>query len=335
MPHPGGGDLTGGVVDVFMRYFNQKIIDRVPLEKIQAAVEQAYVLQQAKACHMPDRIQVSHQENTLLLMPCFSDRYVATKLVTVFPDAPESGLPVVNGMVILADSHTGRPLAFLDGAALTAKRTGAMGGLAVSRLSPASVHTAGIIGAGVQGRSQAEFLLFNRNIETLWISDVNRSAAEHLVREIHHAHPKVTCRMAESAEQLVRESQVVIAATTSPDPVFQAGGSDIEGKLFVSIGSFTPQMKEFPDAVIQGADAVYVDTLFAAQESGDICQPLAGQVVAKDKIQPFASVLQHPVDIGAATVFFKSVGMALFDLTVAAAVLEWGNKENLGQLLEG
>ena len=316
-----------------MRYFNQKTIDRVPLDIIQKAVEKAYQIQRTGTCDMPDRIHVSHQGNMLLLMPCFTDAYVATKLVTVSPQAPESGLPVVNGMVILAGSHTGQPLALLDGAALTARRTGAVGGLAVSCLSPETVHTAGIIGAGVQGRSQAEFLLFNRKIKTLWVADSKRSAAENMVRDIEYIYPQVTCKVAESARQLMMDSQVVIAATTSPEPVFEATVSDIKGRTFISIGSFTPEMKEFPDAVIKGADAVYVDTLFAAEESGDICQPLTGQVVTKDKIHPFTSVLQHPVDISGSTVFFKSVGMALFDLTVAAAVFEWGNKENQGQLL--
>ncbi len=317
-----------------MYYFNQTAIDRVPLEIIQKAVAQAYRLQQTDACHMPDRIHVCDQKNTLLLMPCFSDAFVATKLVTVFPEAPESGLPVVNGMVILADNHTGQPLAILDGAALTARRTGAVGGLAVACLTPESVKTAGIIGTGVQGRSQADFLLFNRQIKTLWLADLNLAAAQKMARDIERAHPDVTCRIAESARHLVTDSQVVIAATTSCDPVFEADVSEIREKTFISIGSFTPQMKEFPDAVIQGADAVYVDTMLAIEESGDICRPLADQVVPKDRIQAFSSVIERCVDTEKRTFFFKSVGMALFDLTVAAAVYEWGISENQGQLLK-
>jgi ornithine cyclodeaminase/alanine dehydrogenase-like protein (mu-crystallin family) len=317
-----------------MYYFNQAAIDRVPLDLIQKAVEQAYHLQQTNACRMPDRIHVPDRENTLLVMPCFSDAFVATKLVTVFPQAPDSGFPVVNGMVILADNHTGQPLAILDGAALTARRTGAVGGLAIACLTQDSVKTAGIIGTGVQGRSQAEFLLFNRRIKTLWLADVNQAAAHNMARDIGDTHPNVTCRIAESTRQLMKDSQVVIAATTSSVPVFEADPSDVTGKTFISIGSFTPEMKEFPDAVIQGADAVYVDTLFAAKESGDICRPLAEQIIPRDKIQAFSSVLERSVDTEARTVFFKSVGMALFDLTAAAAVFAWGREQKQGQQLE-
>ncbi|MCF8087370.1 MAG: ornithine cyclodeaminase family protein [Desulfotignum sp.] len=318
-----------------MRFFNQETIDRVPYDVIQKAVEQAYLLQSDQKFHMPDRIHVPQKENTLLVMPCFGEAYMATKLVTVFPKAPETGFPVVNGMVILADNHTGQPLAILDGAALTSRRTGAVGGLATACLSPESVHTAGIIGAGVQGRSQAAFLLFNRQIDTLWVWDVNQAAADNMALEIQDAWPEVMCRVAKSARDLVTRSQVVIAATTSTKPVFDADVSEILGKTFISIGSFTPQMKEFPDAVIKGADTVYVDTMFAAEESGDICQPLENQVVSRENIVAFASVVQQPVEPSTTTVFFKSVGMALFDLTVAAAVLEWGIQKNQGQPLTG
>lgn len=330
---PDKGHGPGYIKRGGMYYFNQTTIDRVPLDIIQKAVEQAYHLQQTDACRMPDRIHVPDRKNTLLVMPCFSDAFVAAKLVTVFPEAPESGFPVVNGMVILADNHTGQPLAILDGAALTARRTGAVGGLAVACLTPESVKTAGIIGTGVQGRSQAEFLLFNRRIKTLWLTDVNPTAAHDMARDIGHAHPHVTCRIAGSARQLMKDSQVVIAATTSAAPVFEADMSEVRGKTFISIGSFTPEMKEFPDAVIRGADAVYVDTLFAARESGDICRPLAEQIIPKDKIQAFSSVLERSLDTEERTVFFKSVGMALFDLTAAAAVYEWGSSENQGQVL--
>ena len=318
-----------------MRFFNQETIDRVPYDVIQKAVEQAYLMQSAQKFLMPDRIHVPQKENTLLVMPCFGDAYMATKLVTVFPKAPESGFPVVNGMVILADNHTGQPLAILDGAALTARRTGAVGGLATACLSPDSVHTAGVIGAGVQGRSQAAFLLFNRQIDTLWVWDVNPVAADNMTREIQDAWPEVMCRVAKSAHDLMTRSQVVIAATTSTKPVFDTDVSEILGKTFISIGSFTPQMKEFPDAVIKGADAVYVDTMFAIEESGDICQPLENKVVSREKILAFASVMEQPVESRTTTVFFKSVGMALFDLTVAAAVLEWGIQKNQGQTMTG
>jgi len=317
-----------------MRFFNKQAIESLDLEDIQKAVAHAYSLVLDNAFHMPDIMHVPREENTLLLMPCFSGDHFATKLVSVFPGAAASGLPVVNGILVLADNHTGAPLAIMDGAALTAARTGAVGGLAVACLAPETVHTAGIIGAGVQGLSQARFLLFNRKISTLWVADLDQTAAGAMADTLKKSHPHVQFQVAKNARDLVDACQVVICATTSTQPVFEANPEDVTGKTFISIGSFTPKMKELPDAVIAAADTVYVDTPFAEKESGDICIPLQNQVVSRDKIQPFAPVTRHPVAIGHdKTWFFKSVGMALFDLTVASAVYALGKEKNVGQVL--
>ena len=318
-----------------MLFFNKQAIESLDLKDIQKAVVRAYGLVLDNAFHMPDRMHVPHKDNTLLLMPCFSGDYFATKLVSVFPGAAASGLPVVNGILVLADNLTGAPLAIMDGAALTARRTGAVGGVAVACLAPKTVHTAGIIGAGVQGLSQAQFLLFNRKISTLWVADLDHAAAWKMAETLKKSYPHVHFQVAKTTRDLVDACQVVICATTSREPVFEIDTADAKGKTFISVGSFTPEMKELPDAVIAAADAVYVDTPFAARESGDICIPLKKQVVSKDKIQPFAPVTRHPVDTDhGKTWFFKSVGMALFDLTVASAVYALGKEKNLGQVLE-
>ena len=273
-------------------------------------------------------------QNTLLLMPCFSKDFFATKLVSVFPAAPEYEQPVVNGVLVLADNRSGKPLAIMDGAAVTAQRTGAVGGLGVDRLTPENIETAGILGAGVQGLSQARYLLFNRRIKKLWINDLSLASADKMAGILKRLFPDVTYVTTDNSEDLVKASQLIIAATTSHTPLFEDDPSLVKGKTFISIGSFRPDMKEFPDAVISTADHVYVDTLFAAKESGDICIPLENKVVKPEKVQAFSDLIAKPIDLENKTLFFKSVGMALFDLTVASAVYERAIKGKMGQVLD-
>ncbi|WP_022663746.1 ornithine cyclodeaminase family protein [Desulfospira joergensenii] len=318
-----------------MLYLNKESISQIDRSMIQEAVRHAYHLVLDKAFNMPDRMHVADNENMLLLMPCFSEKYFATKLVSVFPEAGKHGLPAVNGVLVLCDNLTGQPLAFMDGAAVTAERTGAVGGLGVDCLAPDKAATAGIFGAGVQGRSQARYLLLNRPVTTLWVHDLFPEASQKMVKDLESEFPDLEFKIARDPLELVRESQIIIAATTTKNPLFEIPADRVSdltrSKTFVSIGSFRPDMKEFPDPVILAADTVYVDTPFAAQESGDICIPLKGGIIGKEKIEEFASLMKNPVPREGKTYFFKSVGMALFDLAVASAVYDFAVKESIGQ----
>jgi ornithine cyclodeaminase/alanine dehydrogenase-like protein (mu-crystallin family) len=317
-----------------MLFISKKDIHKIDRKRIQNAVKKAYELVLSDSYNMPDRMHVEDGQNTLLLMPCFSNEFFATKLVSVFPDAVKFDQPAVNGVLVLNDNTTGRPLAMMDGAAITAQRTGAVGGLGVALLTSETLETAGILGAGVQGLSQARYLLFNRNIKTLRIKDLSLAAADSMAQTLKKEFPRVTYVTTDTSEEVVKASQLIIAATTSRQPLFEADASLVKGKIFISIGSFRPDMKEFPDAVISTADHVYVDTMFAAKESGDICIPLEKRIVELEQVAAFSSLLEKPIDLENKTLFFKSVGMALFDLTVASAVYKLALKEKIGQVLD-
>ncbi len=317
-----------------MKFVNKHAIGRIDQGIIQNAVEEAYRLVLNKNYNMPDRMHVADNENMLLLMPCFSEKFFATKVVSVFPGAQQLGYPAVNGLMILSDNISGQPLAIMDGAALTAQRTGAVGGLGVKLLSSETVKTAGVLGAGVQGYSQARYLLYNRKIKTLYIFDLHRTSAIAMITELQKDYPDVEYVIADNPKQLVEKSKIIIAATTSSKPLFDIPPELVKGRLFISIGSFRPEMQEFPNTVIRTADEVFVDTLFAAEESGDIATPLKEGAATFDKIKEFATLLGKPGAFADQTILFKSVGMALFDLTVASAVYRLVDTDNIGQTLE-
>lgn len=323
-----------------MRYFNKKDISTVDLSVVLDAISSAYELVLDENYNMPDRSHVHDQDNTLLLMPCFANGYFATKLVSVFPDAPKKGALAVNGIMTLADNTTGMPLAVMDGAALTALRTGAVGGLAVKLLTRENIETAGLIGAGVQGMSQVKYLLHNRKIKELLIFDYYPEAARAMAENLGKTYGDVTFKVVETADNLVASSQLIVATTTSKTPLFSNDPELVKGKTFISIGSFRPDMKEFPDAVVETSDRIFVDTPFAARESGDLSQPLERGVINEKDVLPFAPLVRQPLTEAQKsestynTVFFKSVGMALFDLTAAIAVYELGQKNNLGVTLD-
>ncbi len=89
---------------------------------------------------MPKRMHLDYGKNTFLLMPCITNEYWVTKLVSFCPGNKESGHPSIYGSVVLNDAKTGEPLAFMDGAMITAMRTAAVTAVGIKKLAPVNSH---------------------------------------------------------------------------------------------------------------------------------------------------------------------------------------------------
>lgn len=312
------------------------ILNCVSYSDIVAAIEASFIVYEQKDFHMPNRMHIDHGPNTLLLMPCFSKDYFGTKLVTVYPGNRGTEFPVINGVVILNDLDTGSPLALINGQVLTALRTGAVGAVSVKHLAPEDASHLGLIGAGVQGFYQAMATSVVRNLQSIIIYDIYEEASQILAQKIREKLPQVMVHIAANVEELLVKSQVVITATTAVNPVLPDDKTLLEGRHFVGIGSFKPEVREFPKALYELIDTVYVDTEYAAKESGDVLYPLEQKWIAPNQVHTLGSLIKAG---GAGdlernkTTFFKSVGMALFDLAAAQAIYEKAVKKKIGQEL--
>ena len=80
------------------------------------------------------------------------------KWVGGYPENQKRGLPYITGLLILNDPETGIPLAVMDCVWITAKRTGAATAVAAKYLARPDSEVVGILGCGVQGRSNLEAL---------------------------------------------------------------------------------------------------------------------------------------------------------------------------------
>jgi ornithine cyclodeaminase/alanine dehydrogenase len=80
------------------------------------------------------------------------------KWVSGYPENFKRGLPYITGLMILNDDDTGIPLAVMDCTWITAMRTGAATALAAKYLARPESASVGILGCGVQGRTNLEAL---------------------------------------------------------------------------------------------------------------------------------------------------------------------------------
>lgn len=302
----------------------EKLVDP---NEIMDQIEEAYRIFGADAYYMPPRPVIEHENKTLIYMPCFTEDIIGTKMLTIFPENAKLGLPSLDGLVILNDRTTGAPLAIMDGQAVTAWRTGAVGGVGIRHLSRKDARTVGIVGAGAQGFHQAVYACAARNIETVYIwNHSNRDLTDFMARlKKTIADPAVEVVQCKTVEELVKASDIICTATPSEEPVLPNDRELLEGKCIIAIGSYTPQMREIPDVIWDLVDNVYIELPYACEESGDLSQPLAEGRLTMDRVVLMDKFLASGADedeIAKKTTYFKSVGMGLFDVCVAQKLLE-------------
>ncbi len=319
-----------------MLFLNKNgIVRSVELNELMDQIEEAYHIFGAGDFYMPPRPTVSYRNKTLIYMPCYTEKSLGTKMLTIFPENAKLGLPSIDGLVILNDLETGKTLSILDGQTVTAFRTGAVGGVGIRYLSRKDCHTVGIVGAGVQGFHLALCACAAREIHTVYVyNHSDRDLTDYLARlEKAIDNPGTKVVQCKTVEELVRSSEIICTATPAKAPVLPADKSLLKGKCIIAIGSYTPVMREIPDEIFELTDYVYVELAYACEESGDLSQPLESGILTMDRVKFMHDLLAAPEQNKPVsdTTYFKSVGMGLFDLCVAQKLYENAKANGFGQ----
>ena len=255
---------------------------------------------------------------------------LVVKAVSVFPVNSALGVPVVQGAVLALDPETGAVLALLDGAALTAIRTGAGSGVATELLARRDASTLAIIGTGAQALTQAEGVCTVRAIDTVWVCGRDRSRAERFVQKVA-ALPGAPSdlRITLVAREALKRADIVCTATGSMEALFEDDAVR-PGTHINAVGAFRPAIREIPAATVRRS-RLYVDSRASAlKEAGDILRAIAEGVIDATHIlgeigEVCAGRIQGRLSEDDVTVV-KSVGIAAQDAAAAAVSLagaEW------------
>ena len=106
------------------------------------------------------------------------------KWVSGFLENPKRGLPYIAGLLILNDVETGLPLSVMDCVWITAKRTGAATAVAARYLARAEASIVGVLGCGVQGRSNLEALNVLFPLKRVMAYDIDGEAGRRYADEM-------------------------------------------------------------------------------------------------------------------------------------------------------
>jgi ornithine cyclodeaminase/alanine dehydrogenase-like protein (mu-crystallin family) len=311
----------------------------LPMTDAIAAMRDTFAQLSSGQVTLPARecLQTRDEHGVALVMPCHSTalRMFSLKTITVFPDNPRRGLPTIQSLVILTDGTTGAHLAVMDGASLTAIRTGAASGLATDLLARPDASVVAVFGAGVQARTQLEAVCCVRTIRQAYVYDAVPSAADRFAAEMTERLGRPVERAASPVEAL-KDADVVCTATTASDPIFE--DSDLKhGAHINAIGSYRPHVSEIPPATVCRARIVVDHLESALEEAGDLLRPLRQGLIEQSHFATELGdvVLGRSPGRGHADqiTLFKSVGVAIQDLCAAAKALENARRLELGMQL--
>jgi ornithine cyclodeaminase len=237
-------------------------------------------------------------------------------------------LPAVNGVYLLLDGGSGQPLALIDGAALTLRRTAAVSALAAGRLARPDATTLLMIGTGALAPHLIAAHASVRNYRRVLIWGRSPEKAAALVGEIDL--PGVEVEVSPDLDQAVAAADVISAATLSTAPLVR-GACVRPGTHVDLVGAFRPDMCEADSALLAGA-RLFVDTRAGAlAEAGEIVQAIAAGAIGPEAIIGDLFDAPHSPDIWRRQsedeiTLFKAVGTAVSDF--AAARLLWGQAGN-------
>ncbi|MFC2036559.1 ornithine cyclodeaminase family protein [Chloroflexota bacterium] len=171
-------------------YLSQGDVDTVGLTMAEVieALEVAFREKGEGRVEMPPKpgIHPGEADNFIHAMPAYIPAMQAAgvKWVSGFPENQKRGLPYITGLLILNDANTGLPIAVMDCVWITAMRTGAATAVAAKYLARPESSVAGMLGCGVQGRSNVEALNVLFPLERVLAYDLDARVAQGYAEEI-------------------------------------------------------------------------------------------------------------------------------------------------------
>ena len=243
----------------------------------------------------------------------FLGEYFAAKINANFPG--NTGLPTIQGAVMLFDATNGKPLAIMDSMSITALRTAAASAVAARYLARADCDTALICGCGGQAAAQLEALRRVRKPRRVLAYDIDPGRAAALGRGTTPAH---------DLGAAVRSSDIVITCTTAKR-YFIERRMVRPGAFIAAVGADSEHKQEIDPQLLAEAKVV-TDLTEQAARIGDLHHAVAaGAMSPADVHAELGEVVagrkpgrERPDEI----IVFDSTGTGLQDVAAAIAAYE-------------
>jgi alanine dehydrogenase len=266
------------------------IVSRVVVETILCMndtlpiIERVFRLRAEGHVLMPPKLYLNlpQFQGDFRAMPAYVDDNAGMKWVSGYPNNHRYNLPGVMATIILCDPQTGRPLAIMDGTYITSLRTGATGGIAAKYLARKNASVIGMIGAGVQARTQLLALqcILPHISEVKAYDKLPETSHKFAADMAEHLGPSRIRSVATVAA--AADADIIVTTTPSREPVLLKEHIR-PGTHINAIGADGPGKQELDPAILKAARVV-VDDMEQAAHGGEINVPLSEGYFHLDEI---------------------------------------------------
>jgi alanine dehydrogenase len=315
----------------------QNLID---LDELIGALEQAHVQYSTGKAVMPVRLVVPlpQIQGRITSMPGYlsDDKALGMKVVTYFQDNPKQDLPAILATIMLFSAETGKMIAAMDGGYITAIRTACASALATKALANPETPVLGILGAGVQARAHILALARVRQFTRIKLYSPSGKSASNIKAELEQR-SGVPFDVVRSAEDAVRDSDLLVTVTTATKPILKADWLK-PGAHVNAVGSHRPDLREIDGATLKQAKIVVDSREAIMAECGDILLALKENFITEADIhgeigEVLAGGKTGRTNAGEITLY-KSVGIAIQDVAAAQLVYRKAREQNVGTNVE-
>jgi ornithine cyclodeaminase len=251
------------------------------------------------------------------------------KVISVFHNNREAGLPSHQGVVILFDAEHGQPLIIFDGLEITAIRTAAASAVATKLLARKNSEVLTIIGSGEQAKRHIEAMLVVRKIKQIRLWSRNEKNAMLLANEMSGDY-NIPFHVKKTVQEAVKDADIICTVTSSPQPIVM-GEWIAAGTHINAVGSSSASTRELDSAAVLKSKlfADCYESIF--NEAGDFLIPKKEGAITDNHVKgEIGEVLigkkkgrENNEDI----TLFKSLGIAAEDIYSA-----WHVYQKINQL---
>ena len=313
----------------------QDVSSIIDMEEVIDTVRAAHADHAAGRANQPTRVTVPlpGTPSSILPMPAAVGPTGAAglKLLSVFPDNPGKGLPLLSATILLVDPDSGRCDAVLEGGLLTAYRTAAASAVATGVLSRQESTTLGLVGAGIEARTHLRAMLATRPIDRVVVWSRNRATAERFASEMQDE--PVQIDVVDTPEAATRTADILCTLTPSPTPIVH-GEWFAPGLHVNAVGTHWIDKRELDtEAIVRSR--VVVDSRDANElECGDLMIPVAeGAITTSHFDDELGELLndEKPGRTGDTEItMYQSVGVAIQDVATARMLVSKARAAGVG-----